>query len=117
MASRGRVFDFRSVSLLLSVNFSIKFLLLFVIKNFREGNFKIWHLEDLYNSFVSVCAKFEKCAAKAVEGVGFLRVKDFSKKLYCQISPHGCQFHGTDFKCGEHHQICLRVLTYKFDKV
>ena len=66
---------------------------------------------------VSVCAKFKECAAKTVGGVGFLRVMGFSKKHYCQISPHGCQFHGTDFKLGEHHQICSRVLTYKFDKV
>ena len=51
---------------------------------------------------MSVCANFEECAAKTVGGVGFLTVTGFSKKHYCQILPHGCQFDGTDFKLGKH---------------
>ena len=38
-------------------------------------------LEDLCNSVVSICAKFEGCAAKPVERVGFLRVTVFFKKV------------------------------------
>ena len=69
---------------------------------------KIWDaisknrvLEDHCNLVVSVCAKFERIAAKTV-GVGFLRVTGFSKKHYCQISSHGCQFDGLDFKLSKH---------------
>ena len=54
------------------------------------------------NLIVSACAKFEECAAKTVGGVGFLRVTGFSKKHYCQISSHGCQFDGLDFKLSKH---------------
>ena len=52
---------------------------------------------------MNVCAKFVECVPKTVVGVGFLRVMGFSKKKhYCQISPRGCQFDGTDFKLDEH---------------
>ena len=50
-----------------------------VLKNFGL-------LEDLCKLLVSVS---EGCAAKTVGGVGFLRVPDFSKKEFFQISPHG----------------------------
>ena len=66
---------------------------------------------------MSVCAKFEGCAAKTVGGVGFLRGTSFSKKHYCQISPHGCHLDGTDFKLGKHVKIWSMMLHYKFDKV
>ena len=46
----------------------------------RGWKSKIGLLEDLCNLVVSVCAKFEGCAAKTVGGVGFLRVTGFSKK-------------------------------------
>ena len=64
-------------------------------KKIWEATQKIW----LCSLVVSVCAKFEDCAAKTVGGVGFLRVRFLLlKKHYCQILPHGCQFEGTDFK-------------------
>ena len=47
-------------------------------------------------------AKFEGCAAKTVEEVGFLRAMGFSKKHHCQISPHSCQFNGIDLKLAKH---------------
>ena len=65
---------------------------------------------------MSVHAKFEGCGAKI--GVGFLRVTGFSKeKHYYQISPHGCQFDGTDFKLCEHDKKWSMMTHYKFDKV
>ena len=64
-----------------------------------------------------VYAKFEGCAAKTVEGVGFLRVTGFSKKHDCQISPHGCQFHGKDFKLRENDEKWSMMLHYNFDEV
>ena len=110
-ASRSRIFDFNPRSPLkkfknfqkfLKVDFSMKFWLWAVLKKFWEANSKIRLLEALCNLVVSVCAKFEECAAKTVGGVGFLRVTGFSKKHYCQISSHGCQFDGLDFKLSKH---------------
>ena len=66
---------------------------------------------------MSVCAKFEGCAAKTVGGVGFLRLTGFSKKHHCQISPHVCQFNGTDLKLGKDVNKWSMMLYYKFDKV
>ena len=45
-----------------------------------EGKFKNPASRGPLNLVVSVCAKFEECAAKTVGGVGFLRVTGFSKK-------------------------------------
>ena len=45
-----------------------------------KANSKIRLLEALCNLVVSICAKFEGCAAKIVGEVGFLRVTGFSKK-------------------------------------
>ena len=55
----------------------MKFGLWIVLKKNWEANLKIRLLEDLHNLVVSVCAKFEGCAAKTV-GVGFLKVKNYS---------------------------------------
>ena len=59
---------------------------------------------------MSFCAEFDRCDAKTVGGVGFLRVTGFSKKHYCQVSPHSCQLIGTDFKVGEHDKEWFRIL-------
>ena len=67
----------------------------------RGGKSKIRLLEALCHLVVSIFSKFEGCAAKTVGGIGLLRVMFFLKKHYCQISPHDCQFDGTDFKLGK----------------
>ena len=45
----------------------------------------------LSNLVVSVCAKFEECAAKTVGGVGFLMKAYFSLPQCCQFLAHGNQ--------------------------
>ena len=87
------------------------------LKEFWDANSNIRLLGDLHNWVVSVCAKFEGCAAKTVGGVGLLRVTGFSKKHYCEISSHGCQFDGSDFKLGTHVKKWSLMLHYMFNKV
>ena len=49
---------------------------------------------------MSVCAKFEECAAKTVGGVGFLMKAYFSLPQCCQFLAHGCQNRDIDLKFG-----------------
>ena len=67
----------------------MKFWLWAVLKKFWEANSKIRLLEVLCNLVVSVCAKFEECAAKTVRGVGFLTKAYFSLPPCCQFLAHG----------------------------
>ena len=62
-----------------------------MFKKISESNSRIWLLEDLCNIVVSVCAKFEECAAKTVGGVGFLMKAYFSLPQCCQFLAHGYQ--------------------------
>ena len=48
-------------------------------KKFWKANSKIQLSEALCDLVVSVCAKFEGCAAKTVKEVRFFRVTGFSK--------------------------------------
>ena len=47
---------------------------------------------------MSVCAKFEECAAKTVGGVGFLMEAYFSLPQCCQFLAHGFQNRDIDLK-------------------
>ena len=54
---------------------------------------------------MSVCTKFEECAAKTAGGVGFLMKAYFSLPQCCQLLAHGCQYWDIDkkFKIVEFH--------------
>ena len=75
-ASRRWIFDYHPGSFLknskfLSVDFSIQFWLLDVLKKLWYANSIIGRLKDLSDLVVSVPAKFEGCAAKIVGVVDF----------------------------------------------
>ena len=66
---------------------------------------------------MSVCAKFEKCAAKTVGGVGFLMKVYFSLPQCCQFLLHGCQNWDIDLKfkvggCIDTILICVKLGDY-----
>ena len=66
---------------------------------------------------MSVCGKFEGCAAKTVGGVGFLRVTVFLKKALLPNFTSQLPVNGTDFKLDKPVEKGSMMLHYKYDKV
>ena len=83
------------------------------------GKFKNLTSKDVHNLVVSVCAKFEGCAAKTVGGVGFLTKAYFSLSQCCQFLAHGCQNWDIDlkFKMGGRIDIILMCVKFGDDPI